>query len=89
MERLMNLHPRVTDSLNIWTVYQGLTTKLGDGRRRYGAKRFIVTPEGQSLSDELLISDRLEELRVELARRGLVRLERLPEDDARIVEVWL
>jgi hypothetical protein len=68
-------------------VYQGMSEIFR--QRRYGARRFVVTAEGQSITDELLVSDRLDELRDELTRRGLFRLGRQREDQAEIVEIWL
>lgn len=72
-------------ALSIWTVYVGAR----DVSHRYAARRYVVDDHGESFTDELLVSDDLQEIRREMRARGLVRLERAYSDEPHIVEVWL
>lgn len=74
----------MSEGLPMWTVYDHPT----DYPNEFVARKSIVT-NVVYMTDELLRQDDLEELRKDLAGRGLICMQRSPEDDAKIVEVWL
>jgi hypothetical protein len=53
------------------------------------ARRHEVTKEGSRPTNEAMSSRSIDVLRDELVGRGLTVINRLPEDDPKIVEVWL
>jgi hypothetical protein len=71
-------------ALSMWTVYE----KPKDYPDGYVARRFevagVITATATSIK-----SRELEPIREKLARAGLVRLDRNPEDEPQIVETWL
>jgi hypothetical protein len=69
------------DTLAIWTVYDHPT----DFPDSYVARRFLLERPTRTV----MIEPTLDALRSKLAALGLVRLARSPEDDPKIVEVWL
>lgn len=74
---------RIVDhyTFSLWTVYD----HPRDYPNQFVARRFDVD---QPTSD-VFVADDLETLREILAAEGLTRLARDPDDDAKIVEVWL
>lgn len=84
MKRLVDV--ATSRALSIWTVYDGANDLK---KTRYAARRFVVDCNGESWTDELLISDDLGEIRREMVARGLGRLQRFEMDEPHIVEVWL
>jgi hypothetical protein len=78
--------PQGGAELPVWVVYD----KPADFPNTFVARRWLsaagpkVTP-----TDDFIVSPDLESLRALLASRGLVRFNRSPEDDAKIVEVWI
>jgi hypothetical protein len=70
--------------LIIWTITHN-TKDFGD---KWVARPTIVPNEHPNMEDGYLIADTLEELRDKLPP-GLSRLQRDPNDDPVIVEVWL
>jgi len=71
------------DSISIWTVYERPLDHPG----KYVARRWLATPEPVP-TDDLLIADDLESLRMKLPS-GLVQMPRQKGDDPVIVEVWI
>lgn len=73
------------DVMSMWTVYK----RPSDYPRDFVARRFIIQRGGKhAATDDVVIAPTIEEVR-ELIPPGLFRLDRMPEDDANIVEVWL
>lgn len=72
-------------SLTIWTVYDSPSDAPG----LFMARRFEVTRTGAHATSETMTSTDLYDIRVELARRGMVPLQRDPQDDPAIVETWV
>lgn len=75
----------VSDGLNIWTMFDRPT----DFPDHYVVRLTVVTREGPQLTNVTLYSDDIEELRDVMRQQGLTCLTRFPEDDPKIVEVWL
>jgi len=69
----------------MWTVYYHPKDYPGE----FVARRFEVDGKGSRPTDEVLASSSLHLLRAELLARGLTVINRMPGDDAKIVEVWL
>jgi hypothetical protein len=73
------------DALSIWVVYDHPT----DWPDWFVARRHVAYgPEAGPTADMILDRD-LDHLRQDMEQRGLFRLHRFPEDDAKIVETWL
>jgi hypothetical protein len=70
-----------TDVLSMWTIYRSPADHPG----KYVARRFELDRPNR----DVLIADNLVEVRAPLLARGLYRLDRYPDDDPVIVEVWL
>jgi hypothetical protein len=64
----------------LWTIYD----RPSDYPESFVARKFIVSP-----TDEVIVRDTLAEVREAIGSRALVRIERSPLDDPKIVEVWL
>lgn len=72
--------------LPIWTIYQR-PKEFPDG---YVARKWVVEASSElKLTVEVIPARRLSDLRDALAGMGLTRLDRMPEDDPSIVEVWI
>ena len=69
--------------LSLWTVYQQPT----DHPDKCVARRWTVTP-APAPTEDVLLADDLDALR-QMLPHGLVRMERNPEDDPKIVETWI
>lgn len=67
--------------LSIWTVYDHPT----DYPEFFVARRF----EDETPTSEVIVAPQIGLLRDYLAARGLYRIQRFEDDDAKIVEVWL
>lgn len=72
------------DRLTIWTV----TWNSRDYPNQATARPHLVGAEGHNVITAVLVADSLDALRESLPV-GLTRMERMPEDDPVIVEVWL
>jgi len=66
--------------LNLWTVYDSPIDLPG----RFVARKWLSNQP----TNELLLDKTLEGLRAKLPQ-GLMRLERSPQDDPKIVETWI
>lgn len=75
----------MTSILSMWTVYDHPI----DYPDYFVARRHEVTAKGSAPTPEIMLAKGLAELRGALIARGLTVLRRDPDDDARIVEVWL
>ena len=71
------------DSLSMWVIYDH-PKDFPDG---FIARRHEATRTGPHPTDDIKTAASL--LRRELASQGLTRLTRDPDDDPKIVEVWL
>jgi hypothetical protein len=71
--------------LSMWTVYE----RPSDYACGYVARRFEITGKGPAPTQMTLKSIELEPIREKLARAGLIRIHRNPEDEPQIVESWL
>jgi hypothetical protein len=69
----------------MWTVYD----HPKDFPHSFVARRFEVAKAVSWPTDDILVSGDLDMLRDELAARGLTPITRDPDDDPKIVEVWL
>lgn len=69
--------------LEIWTVY----AHPRDYPDKFVARKCLVATTVQ-LTHDMFVADTLAEIR-SLLPPGLMRLDRFPEDDPVIVEVWL
>ena len=69
------------DALSMWTVYRSPRDYPG----KYVARRF----ELDRPTMDVIVDDALDNVRALMERRGLYRLDRYPDDDPVIVEVWL
>ena len=67
--------------LPIWVVYE----RPSDFPNCYVARLWI----GETPTDELIAATDVDDIRNALAERGLVKLDRHPQDDPRILETWL
>lgn len=72
--------------LAIWTLYDHPTDMPGCP---YVARLSHVGKGGVNTTDMALWSENLEELRASMVSQGLTCLTRSPEDDPKIIEVWL
>jgi len=71
--------------MSMWTVYDHPT----DYPRHFVARRFVVLGGGLfGPTDDARFATTLSELRTMLPR-GLYRLDRMPDDDPKVLEVWL
>jgi hypothetical protein len=73
------------DGLSVWTVYDHPTDFPDD----YVARRHVATSKGSGPTGDIMRSQSLEAIRVELERMGLIRFDRAPEDHPHIIETWL
>lgn len=72
-------------NLPMWTIYD----HPKDYPHVFVARRWLVDAKGGRATDLVLIDDDLGRLRLEMERRGLIRLDRHPEDDPVILETWV
>ena len=70
----------MSETLELWTVYDSPIDLPG----RFVARKWMLDRP----TDELLQDKTLDGLRQKLPQ-GLVRLERSPQDDPKIVETWV
>ena len=71
--------------MNMWTIYD----HPRDFPDFYVARLFKVDAEGTRATVEVVLSSSLDEIRRSMCLLGLTCLNRSPEDDPLIVEVWL
>ena len=74
----------MSDDLSLWTIYDH-PTDMPDG---FVVRRWQITKGGAVPDPEARLAMTLEEART-LIPPGLYRLERVAEDDPKIVETWL
>ncbi len=73
-------------TLSLWTIYDHPI----DYPEHFVARQFLVTGDGTVLTDSVITSSQLQTLRDTFEwDMGLACLPRNPEDDPKIVEVWL
>ena len=73
-------------TLRIWTIYDHPI----DMPNHYVARQFEVTHNGPRPTESVIQSDSLETIReMMLVEFGLTKIERYPEDDPKIIEVWI
>lgn len=72
-------------TLSMWTVFDHPT----DYPRHFVARRSAITAGQVVITDEVMAFENLETLRANLEMRGLTKLMRHPDDDPKIMEVWL
>ena len=70
--------------MEMWVVYD----HPRDHPDGFIARRWLVTGEGGVATPVTRTAATLDLLRAQL-RRGLVRMQRHPDDDTKIVEIWL
>ena len=71
--------------VSMWTVYDHPT----DYPEYYVARLFEVTAGRTKITTTVLVANSLDTIRSEMRQRGLVCMSRQPEDDPKIMEVWL
>ena len=71
-------------NLPIWTVYD----HPRDYPNGYVARRWLTLPVPRA-TNEVIIADKLDDIRDQLEAKGLVKLMRDPSDEPQIVETWL
>lgn len=71
--------------LEMWTVYDHPT----DFPDCFVARLWLIDADGPKPSTFALKSESIDELRSALVDQGLTVLDRMPGDDAKILEVWL
>lgn len=71
--------------LPVWAVYD----HPADFPSTYVARCWLSGPGTVTATDDFIVSPDLESLRHLLACRGLTRFDRSPEDDAKLLEVWI
>lgn len=76
----------MTDALAIWTLYDH---PIDMPDFPYVARLFEVDGDGARATTTTLWSEDLDELRASMRSQGLTCLPRSPEDDPKIIEVWL
>jgi hypothetical protein len=69
----------------MWTVYD----HPADFPNAYVARKFMVGHKSEGATNEVIMSDSLNELRAVFEAQGLVCLMRDPRDDPVIIETWL
>jgi len=79
--------PKRSDPLELWTIYDHPT----DFPNHFVARRWVVNKAYGHATQDHILADTLAELRAALRihRPWLYRLPRQPDDDKKIVEVWL
>jgi hypothetical protein len=76
------INPSDGKSLDMWVVYR----YPRDYPDKFVARRWVGD---EARADEFVLADKLGDLQAQLIEAGRIRLERMPGDDAVIVEVWL
>lgn len=73
------------DGLPMWTIYD----HPKDYPHVFVARRWLVDAKGAQWTDLVLIDDDIGRLRLEMERRGLIKLDRHPDDDPVVLETWV
>jgi hypothetical protein len=74
------------EELSLWTVYDNPSDYPG----KFVARLFTITKAGPKPTENIIICDTLEMIRtIMLTQMHLTLLTRFPDDDPKIVEVWL
>jgi hypothetical protein len=72
--------------LSIWVVYDHPL----DWPDYYVARRHVALPASiAGPTDEMILDKNLDRIRRDMQQRGLVKLDRFPEDDPKIMETWI
>lgn len=71
--------------MDLWTIYDHPT----DYPDLYVARRWRIGAGVMIATGHVLGDTDIEKIRQNLYRRGLVRINRSPQDDPKIMEVWL
>ena len=79
------MSPTETSTLIMWVVYDHPSDYPDD----FVARKWILTKNGMLPTETALSGPSIDLLRYMLAENGLSRMERLPEDDPVVLEVWL
>lgn len=69
------------DGLIVWAIYDHPT----DYPKHFVARKFM----GTRPTRDLFGREKLDDLRQLMIQRGLARMERHPDDDSKIIEVWI
>ncbi len=78
--------PKLEDAiLQLWTIYN----RPKDYPNHYVARLTLIGPAGPSHMPRLLISTDLDAIRIQMMQLGLACINRHPDDEPHIVEVWL
>lgn len=75
----------MSDGLHIWTVYDHPT----DMPDNFVVRLSIVDSKGIQITSETLEFKKLADLRAQMRTKGLTMIPRFPDDDPKILEVWL
>ena len=73
-------------ALYMWTIYDS-PSDYGPGV--FVARKWVIDRLGNRPSDDVLTDTSLNRIRAEMLARGLTRLHRHEQDDAKIVETWV
>lgn len=73
------------DGLPMWVIYD----HPKDMPHVFVARRWLVNARGQRATDLVLIDDDIERLRDQMEMRGLIKLDRHPDDDPVVLETWV
>lgn len=68
-------------AFEVWTVYDHPT----DFPANFIARLYV----GVDPTDQIIVTETLDALRMRLAEKGLTPVNRHPDDDANIVECWI
>ena len=71
--------------LSQWVLYD----HPSDYPDTYIARRWVVAEGAYAPTEDIIQSDDLDSLRRLMEGMGLSRIARMPEDDPKIIEVWL
>ena len=74
-------------NFEVWALYD----HPSDYPDVYIARRFVALPNPPRIvaTVDVVQSKDLNVVRAQMSRKGLARVERLPQDDAKIIETWL
>ena len=75
----------VSEDMFMWTIYD----RPRDFPTLFVARKFRISARGAFPTHEIITHLTLSDLRARMRARGLTCLERSPEDEPQIVEIWL
>lgn len=73
------------EALEMWVIYDNPSDYPG----RFVARKYLVSPDGHNVTEDLLICINLDGLRDILISLGKVNIGRMDNDDPVIKEVWI